>query len=151
MEVNPNSSKNMSVSPEAMSEGNEEEELHIQNLHGLGVVAAEMVREFALLEHNIELVDKLVSLLNISEHKIEKVDSQISGKTVIFTGTLESMSRPEAKEIAAKLGAKVASSISKNVDLVIAGPGAGSKLKKAAELGIEVVAEDGWNNLCTKN
>ena len=65
--------------------GNEEEERRIQNLHGLGISACEMIKEFALLEHNIELVCKLVSLLNISDYKIEKIDSQISGKTVIFT------------------------------------------------------------------
>lgn len=135
----------------ALNLGNKEEEARIRNLHGLGERASEMVREFALLEHNIELVDKLVSLLNISDHKIIKIDSHISGKTIIFTGTLETMSKPEAKEIAEKLGAKVASAISKTVDLVIAGTSAGSKLKKAAELGIEVVDEDGWNNLCIKN
>jgi len=119
----------------------------IHNLHGLGEKASEMVREFGLLQQNIDLVSKLISSLNISDYKTSQIDSKISGKTVIFTGSLESISRAEAKEMAEKLGAKVASAISKNVDIVIAGPGAGSKLKKAHELGLEVIDEALWLEL----
>jgi DNA ligase (NAD+) len=85
-----------------------------------------------------------VAHLDILPPEARATDSDISGKTVVFTGSLERMTRAEAKARAEALGAKVSGSVSAKTDLVVAGPGAGSKAKKAAELGIETIDEDTW-------
>jgi DNA ligase (NAD+) len=90
-------------------------------------------------------IDRLVAELDIQEARRPATEcSPVAGKTVVFTGTLEKMTRAEAKARAESLGAKVAGSVSAKTDLVIAGPGAGSKVRKATELGIETIDEDGW-------
>jgi DNA ligase (NAD+) len=94
--------------------------------------------------HNLALVDALGSALSILPAEQPRENSVVAGKTVVFTGSLEKMTRDEAKARAESLGAKVAGSVSKKTDIVVAGPGAGSKLAKASELGIRVISEDEW-------
>lgn len=117
----------------------------LTGVNGIGTIVAEAVVEFFAEEHNRQVLDALLAEVTpLDEERIGDVSSPVSGKTVVFTGSLEKMSRDEAKAMAEKFGAKVAGSVSKKTDLVVAGPGAGSKLKLASELGIEVIDEDGW-------
>lgn len=117
----------------------------LTGVNGIGAIVAEAVVEFFAEEHNRQVLDALLAEVTpLDEERIGDVSSPVSGKTVVFTGSLEKMSRDEAKAMAEKLGAKVAGSVSKKTDLVVAGPGAGSKLKAATDLGIEVITEDQW-------
>jgi DNA ligase (NAD+) len=110
----------------------------------VGHVAARTLSDFYAESHSRDRADDLAAQLQIKDAERPKTDTPVAGKTVVFTGTLEKMTRDEAKAQAERLGAKVASSVSKKTDIVIAGPGAGSKLKLAAELGLEVMNEDEW-------
>ncbi len=118
--------------------------LDISGVDQVGPVAARMVAEFFGESHNQHLVRKLLAELIVIPAERPKTDTAIAGKTVVFTGALEKMTRDEAKAQAEALGAKVASSVSRKTDVVVAGPGAGSKLKTAAELGLQVLTEDEW-------
>jgi DNA ligase (NAD+) len=100
--------------------------------------------------HNVKMVERLGEHVRISAAARPRTDSAIAGKTVVFTGTLEQMTRDEAKAMAERLGAKVSSSVSKKTDLVVAGPGAGSKLTDAKKLGIDVLSEDEWLKLVAR-
>ncbi len=112
---------------------------------GVGkVMARSLVNTFAQ-EAERASIDRLVGALDIRDVARPDTDgSPVAGKTVVFTGTLEKMTRAEAKARAERLGAKVSGSVSAKTDILVAGPGAGSKAKKAAELGIETLDEDGW-------
>lgn len=117
-------------------------------IDGMGqVMATSLVTAFAQ-DNERASIDRLVSQLNVADAKRPDTSgSPVAGKTVVFTGTLEKMTRAEAKARAETLGAKVSGSISKKTDMLVAGPGAGSKAKKAADLGIETLDEDGWLSL----
>jgi DNA ligase (NAD+) len=111
---------------------------------GVGPEVALALVDFFAEPHNAEAVADLLSEVSPADVVFETRESRVSGKAVVFTGTLEALSRDEAKAQAQALGAKVAGSVSAKTDLVVAGPGAGSKLKKAADLGIEVIDEAAW-------
>jgi DNA ligase (NAD+) len=88
-------------------------------------------------QHNRDVVDELLKHVTVTELEARSTTSPVAGKTVVFTGALERMTREEAKAMAERLGAKVSGSVSKKTDLLVAGPGAGSKLKDAEKYGIE--------------
>lgn len=113
-------------------------------LEDIGDAVIDAIATYFAEKHNRELVEKLAAQVNVLEAERPAAESPVAGKTIVFTGALERMSRDEAKDMAERLGAKVAGSVSSRTDLVVAGPGAGSKLKKAHELGIEVIDEDAW-------
>jgi DNA ligase (NAD+) len=116
-------------------------------IEGIGAVVAQALVDFFAEPHNRQVVDDLLGEVRPPPFTVEVRESRVSGKTLVFTGSLETLSRDEAKAQAEKLGAKVSGSVSAKTDLVVAGPGAGSKLKKAAELGIEVIDEAEWNRI----
>ena len=122
--------------PEAMAE--------LDALDQVGAAVIEAAAAFFAEDHNRRMVANLVDQLDILDAEAPKTDTAVAGKTVVFTGALERLTRDEAKAQAEALGAKVASSVSKKTDIVVAGPGAGSKLKTAAELGLQVLTEDEW-------
>ena len=131
--------------PEGKGDPGNEAWRDLNEVGGIGATVAEAVVDFFAEEHNREALDALLSEVTpLNEEKVAAISSPVAGKTVVFTGSLEKMSRDEAKAMAEKLGAKVAGSVSKKTDLVVAGPGAGSKLKQATDLGIEVISEDEW-------
>lgn len=113
-------------------------------IDGIGETAVEALDQYFSEPHNRDLLARLVGELTIEDAQPVSSDSPVAGKTVVFTGALERMTRDEAKAKAQSLGAKVAGSVSAKTDLVVAGPGAGSKAKKAAELGVEMITEDAW-------
>ncbi len=117
-------------------------------VEGIGAIVAEAVVDFYGEPHNRAVLDALLAEVTpLDEAARVATGSPVEGKTVVFTGSLERMSRDEAKAMAERFGAKTAGSVSKKTDLVVAGPGAGSKLNKAKELGIEVISEDDWFTL----
>jgi len=125
----------------AQSEGGEAE---LSSVQGVGHVVAEALVDFFHEPHNREALDDLLSEVAPQPFVSDAKQTEWSGKTIVFTGSLETMSRDEAKAQAERLGARAAGTVSAKTDLVVAGPGAGSKLKKAEELGVRVVNEAEW-------
>ncbi len=124
--------------------GEDEARAELLAIDGVGPVVVEALGDFFHEPHNRSVWDDLLSEVTPPPYLVETRDSAVAGKTVVFTGKLETMSRDEAKAQAERLGARAAGSVSAKSDLVVAGPGAGSKLKQAAMLGIEVIDEAAW-------
>ncbi|TNE62841.1 MAG: NAD-dependent DNA ligase LigA [Alphaproteobacteria bacterium] len=116
----------------------------LDSIDGIGVDAILNLEDFYFEERNRKAVHNLLGCLTVLPAEKQADDSPVSGKTVVFTGSLVEMTRNEAKARAESLGAKVAGSVSAKTDIVVAGPGAGSKLKKAEELGLTVMTEAEW-------
>ena len=122
--------------------------LELEEIHGVGEVLAQAIKDFFDEKHNRNLIANLlkeVTVLPLAARKVE--GSPVVGKTVVFTGALEKMTRPEAKARAEALGAKVSGSVSAKTDIVVAGPGAGGKLAEAKKYNVQVLDEDAWLKL----
>ncbi len=135
----------MKAAIEAADEGPAYDEM--LSIEGVGALVAGGVIEFFKEDHNREAISRLLDQVTPQEMKIEASSSPVAGKTVVFTGSLETMTRDEAKAQALALGAKVSGSVSAKTDYVVAGPGAGSKLKNAEALGVVVLTEEQWRDL----
>lgn len=125
-----------------------DERLALGSISGIGPTIAEELTDFFGEERNIVALDEITGELTIEDAaQADGADSPIAGKTVVFTGTLETMTRPEAKARAESLGAKVTDSVSKKTDIVVVGADAGSKARKAVELGVQTMTEADWREL----
>ena len=127
----------------SIARGDAETRAEMDNLDQIGETVIDSIAKYFAEKHNRDIVDRLRRQVRIRDAERPK-DSAVAGKTVVFTGALEKMTRDEAKAMSERLGAKVAGSVSKKTDYVVAGPGAGSKLGKARELGVAVLSEDEW-------
>jgi DNA ligase (NAD+) len=130
-----------------VADGDAETRAEMDALDQIGDTVIDALAAYFHEEHNRRIVDRLTRQVRILDAEQPAKHSAVVGKTVVFTGTLEKMTRDEAKAMAERLGAKVAGSVSKKTDYVVAGPGAGSKLGKAKELGVNVISEDDWFDL----
>src|SRR5579884_2996840 len=124
--------------------GDEEAKQEMDALDQIGETVIDSLADYFGEEHNRRRVERLAKEVRIRDAEKPRSDSALAGKTIVFTGSLERMTRDEAKAAAERLGAKVSGSISKKTDLVVAGPGAGSKLAKARELEVETIDEEEW-------
>jgi DNA ligase (NAD+) len=130
-----------------LAKGDEETRLEMDALDQIGDTVIESLHDYFGEAHNRRRVERLAAQVCIRDAEKPRADSAVAGKTVVFTGTLEKMTRDEAKASAERLGAKVSGSVSKKTDYVVAGPGAGSKLTEAQKLGVKVLTEDEWLKL----
>jgi DNA ligase (NAD+) len=135
----------------SVAKGDAETRAEMDNLDQIGATVIDSIAAYFGEEHNRGIVERLTGQVTILEAEKPAADSVVAGKTVVFTGSLEKMTRDEAKAMAERLGAKVAGSVSQKTDYVVAGPGAGSKLGKAKDLGVAVLTEDDWFELVGKN
>lgn len=117
------------------------------NIDQIGIGVADELTAFFGEPHNLDVIDELAKRVTIEPVQAAAADTLVAGKTVVFTGTLEGMTRHEAKARAEALGAKVAGSVSQKTDFLVAGSGAGSKEKKAAELGVTILSEQDWHEM----
>jgi len=127
--------------------GDEEARAEMDALDQIGETVIDSIAAYFGESHNRGIVERLTRQVTILDAEKPKTDSPVAGKTVVFTGALEKMTRDEAKAMAERLGAKVAGSVSKKTDYLVAGPGAGSKLKDAQKHGVNVLTEDEWFSL----
>ena len=116
-------------------------------LDQIGETVIDAIADYFGETHNRKMVERLVEQVTILDAEKPKTDTPVAGKTVVFTGSLEKMTRDEAKAMAERLGAKVSGSVSKKTDYLVAGPGAGSKLAEAKKHGVAVLTEDDWFKL----
>ncbi len=131
----------------AVAKGDDETRAEMDNLDQIGDTVIESIAAYFGEAHNRGIVERLTGQVKILDAERPAANSPVAGKTVVFTGSLEKMTRDEAKAMAERLGAKTAGSVSKKTDYVVAGPGAGSKLAKAKEAGVTVLTEDEWFEL----
>ncbi|MDX1291678.1 MAG: NAD-dependent DNA ligase LigA [Hyphomonas sp.] len=131
------------------AEGGQESEAfaELTGIDGVGKAAAGALVDFEAEPHNRDMLAALLEEVQVADEKAAASDSPVAGKTIVFTGTLERVTRDEAKARASALGAKVSGSVSAKTDILVAGPGAGSKLKKAESLGVQTLTEDEWFEL----
>jgi DNA ligase (NAD+) len=122
----------------------DEERKELNNLEGIGPIVSEAIFDFFDEPHNIRALGDLLKWLEVQPMMAPAITSPVSGKTVVFTGTLEKMTRQEAKVRGESLGAKVSSSVSAKTDILVAGPGAGGKLAEAQKYGVKVMNEEAW-------
>ena len=130
-----------------LAQGDEDVRAEMDALDQIGDTVIDSLRDYFAEAHNRRRVERLATQVKIRAAEKPRSDSPVAGKTVVFTGTLERMTRDEAKASAERLGAKVSGSVSKKTDYVVAGPGAGSKLADAKKLGVKVLTEDEWMKL----
>jgi DNA ligase (NAD+) len=116
----------------------------LDDIEGIGATVVDALVDFFSERHNTEALDDLLAQVQVEPFVRAAAASPVTDKTVVFTGSLEKMTRSEAKALAERLGAKVAGSVSKKTDYVVAGSDAGSKLAKARDLGVKVLSEDEW-------
>jgi DNA ligase (NAD+) len=130
-----------------VTKGDEEAIADMDALDQIGETVIEAIKAYFGESHNKGIVERLTKEVTILDAEKPKKDTAVAGKTVVFTGTLEKMTREEAKAQAERMSAKVSGSVSKKTDYVVAGPGAGSKLTEAQKLGVKVLTEDEWLKL----